>query len=222
VVPVEASGRVIHIILEVRDSGDPPLTSYRRVVLHVSGQPVPMPLDADPIAVYLSTPIHRLEGPPASTGRWRFHRSINLNGTLTLIDGNRWEGDGAPGVQCADNPLRVDDVRLRPETDSARAEMIRSFRWSTQVNLQVSGVPEGRYAVYVYTWEDNNPEMFSISLNDRIVDRRHFSGVPGEWHRLGPWTVDVEDGSLRVTTSGGAANISGIEIWRKATPAPEQ
>ncbi len=39
-VPAVASGRTIHIILEVRDGGDPPLTSYRRVVLHVTGQPV--------------------------------------------------------------------------------------------------------------------------------------------------------------------------------------
>jgi hypothetical protein len=221
-VPVQASGRTIHVILEVRDSGDPPLTSYRRVVLHVSGQPAPMPLDADPIAVYLNTPIHRLEGPPASTGPWRFYRGINLNGPPTVIDGNRWEGDGALGVQCTDDPLRVDDVRLRPETDSARAEMIRSFRWSTQVNLQVWGVPDGRYAVYVYTWEDSNPEVFSISLNDRVADRRYFSGVPGEWHRLGPWTVDVGDGRLRVTTSGGAANISGMEIWRRPGLTPEQ
>jgi hypothetical protein len=213
-VPAEASGRTIHVILEVQDSGDPPLISYRRVVLHVTGQPVLMPPDADPIAVYLNTPIHRLAGPPASTGPWRFYRGINLNGPAITIDGNRWEGDDAPGVECTGNPFRADDVRLRPETDAARAQMIHSFRWGTQTSLRLSDVPEGRYAVYLYTWEDNNPELFSISLNGRIVDRRHFSGVAGEWHRLGPWTVDIEDGRLRLTTSGGAANLSGLEIWR--------
>jgi hypothetical protein len=33
VVPEKAAGRSIHIILEVTDAGDPPLTSYRRVIL---------------------------------------------------------------------------------------------------------------------------------------------------------------------------------------------
>lgn len=38
-VPKQASGRSIHVILEVTDTGEPPLTSYRRVILHVSGKP---------------------------------------------------------------------------------------------------------------------------------------------------------------------------------------
>ncbi len=40
-VPQEASGRTIHIVLEIRDAGKPPLTAYRRVVLEVSGEQVP-------------------------------------------------------------------------------------------------------------------------------------------------------------------------------------
>jgi hypothetical protein len=39
-VPKEASGRTLHVILEVTDDGTPPLTAYRRVILQVSGQPV--------------------------------------------------------------------------------------------------------------------------------------------------------------------------------------
>lgn len=42
-VPPEASGRTIHIILEITDTGKPPLTVYRRVVLEVRGEPVPPP-----------------------------------------------------------------------------------------------------------------------------------------------------------------------------------
>jgi len=40
-IPQEASGRTIHVILEITDTGKPPLTAYRRVVLEVSGEPVP-------------------------------------------------------------------------------------------------------------------------------------------------------------------------------------
>jgi hypothetical protein len=36
-VPTDASGRTIHVILEVTDTGKPPLTAYRRAVLKVAG-----------------------------------------------------------------------------------------------------------------------------------------------------------------------------------------
>jgi hypothetical protein len=39
-VPREASGRTIHVILEVTDTGKPPLSAYRRVVLEVGGEVV--------------------------------------------------------------------------------------------------------------------------------------------------------------------------------------
>src|SRR5207247_6907907 len=31
--PADSAGKTIHIILEVKDNGEPPLTSYRRIVL---------------------------------------------------------------------------------------------------------------------------------------------------------------------------------------------
>ena len=34
-IPADASGKTIHIVLELTDNGSPALTSYRRVVLHV-------------------------------------------------------------------------------------------------------------------------------------------------------------------------------------------
>jgi hypothetical protein len=76
-------------------------------------------------------------------------------------------------------------------------------------------VPQGTYAVYAYVWEDNNPEQFSISVQGRVVARNHYSGVRGEWHRLGPWIVTATGGSIKITSAGGAANFSGIEIWQK-------
>jgi len=40
-VPKQAAGRTVHVILEVTDEGKPPLTAYRRLILQVSGEPVP-------------------------------------------------------------------------------------------------------------------------------------------------------------------------------------
>ena len=214
-VPKEASGKTIHVILEVTDDGAPPLTAYRRVILKVSGEPVEAPADAGADLVYLRTPITTLGGPPKETGHWTFYRGINLNGPATEIDGNKWEGDNAPNFLCADRPINSPEVRLRPSTNEARARMIHSFRWNGRASLTMTGVPRGTYAIYAYVWEDNNPEQFSISMQGRVVARNHYSGTEGEWHRLGPWITTATNSSIKITSGGGAANFSGIEVWRK-------
>jgi hypothetical protein len=215
-VPGDASGRTIHVILEVTDAGTPPLTAYRRVVLSVSGRPVDPPPGVVPADEDLTQPITKLEGPPAKTGPWRFYRGINVNGPATTIDGNRWEGDGAADFVCGDRPLESPNVALRPPTDPARTKMIRSFRWNRRARLELTNVPKGTYAVYAYVWEETRPTRFRIALDGRVVEPDYFSGPPGRWRRLGPWTADVADGKLTLTAEGGDANFSGLEVWRRA------
>ena len=157
----------------------------------------------------------RLGGPPAPAGKWAFHRGINVNGPPVAIDGNRWEGDDARNFRCQDHPLNCPHVTLRPPTDGARARMIHTFRWNSRPKLTLTDVPPGTYAVYLYIWEDNNPETFTLLLNGQVVARNRCSGVTGEWHRLGPWIVTATEGKLELTGYGGAINLSGVEIWRK-------
>ena len=215
-VPGDASGRTIHVILEVTDTGRPPLTAYRRVILTVSGKPVAPPPGVVGVDEDLSQPITKLEGPPAKTGPWRFWRGININGPPIEIDGNRWEGDAAPGFVCKDRPLLSPHVPLRPPTDAARAKMIHSFRWNREVSIALGDVPKGTYAVYAYVWEETAPETFSIRLSGKLIVDNYHSGPPGRWRRLGPWIAAVDDGKITITASGGAANFSGIEVWRRA------
>ena len=209
-VPRDAAGRTIHVILEITDNGRPPLTGYRRVVIHVSGKPQPSPRER-----YLTTRVTRLSGPPAESGPWTFYRGVNLNGPPTSIDGHPWEGNTAPNVVCTDRALTSPQVPLRPPTDPARASMIHSFRWNRNASVTLTHVPTGTYAVYVYVWEDNNPETLAFSLNGKTVVQNHVSGIAGEWHRLGPWAVRVTDGTVHLAASNGAANLSGIEVWKR-------
>ena len=213
-VPKKASGRTIHIILEVVDAGKPPLTAYRRVILKVSGERIEAPTEVGPDAEYLTAPIKKLSGPPAKTGKWKFYRGINLNGPAVTIDDNKWEGDNTPNFVCKDRAVNSPHVRLWPPTDTARAGMIHSFRWNRQARIEVTGVQRGKYAVYAYLWEDNNPETFSISLEGRKVVEKFYSGIEGQWRRLGPWMTTVTDSSIDITSAGGAANFSGIVIWQ--------
>ena len=93
--------------------------------------------------------------------------------------------------------------------------MIRSSMYGNNPSLAISGITSGTYSVYLYVWEDNNAETFNINLEGRTVQANYNSGAAGHWDRLGPFTANITDGTINVGTSGGTANLSGIEIWKK-------
>ncbi|AHJ98378.1 Ig-like domain-containing protein [Hymenobacter swuensis] len=150
-----------------------------------------------------------------------FVRAINVNGAAATIDGKSWEaGSSAAGVQINGTTFANQGVTLSPATDAARATMIRSSAYSTALSANVS-VSNGTYLVYAYVWEDNNATTYSLALEGQTVQSNYNSGAAGTWRRLGPFTANVTDGTISLTTSGGDANLSGIEIWRAGTAAPQ-
>jgi hypothetical protein len=40
------------------------------------------------------------------------------------------------------------------------------------------------------------------------------TNIAGRWTRVGPYTVNMTDGTLNVTTTGGILNIAGLEVRR--------
>lgn len=146
-----------------------------------------------------------------------FYRGINLNGPALVVDEHRWEAGGAPGVSTEGlSAFENQAVPLIPATDDARARMIRSSRWSPsgKARVRITDVPSGTYSVYLYVWEDNDPQTFTVSLASKPVVQNYNSGNGGHWNRLGPWITDVVDGAIELSAVGGHANLSGIEIWR--------
>jgi hypothetical protein len=96
--------------------------------------------------------------------------------------------------------------------------MIRSSVWNRDgSNVTMSGVPSGRYVVYLYVWEDNFSQTYNVSLEGTVVQSGYASGGAGQWSRLGPWTRDITDGTIQITCSAGDANLSGLEVWRENT-----
>jgi hypothetical protein len=142
-----------------------------------------------------------------------FFRGLNLNGPSVVIDGHPWEGRESRQYVCDDRAFENQDVPLIPQTDPERAKMIRSSRWGGN-RVEVTGIPPGTYTVFLYVWEDNNSETYSIAVNGREVQPQHQSGQAGHWQKLGPWYTTPQDRTIAVTSSGGAANFSGLELWR--------
>lgn len=149
----------------------------------------------------------RAEEPPS------FFRGLNLNGPAVYIDGNRWEGKDASFYVCEDSAFENQNVPLMPATDPERAKMIRSSRYGGN-RLELNDVPPGDYTLFLYVWEDNNPETYSVSVNGQKM-LEHRSGAAGHWDKLGPWPVKVKkDSKMLLTSTGGTANFSGVELWR--------
>ncbi|HEX6891997.1 MAG TPA: T9SS type A sorting domain-containing protein, partial [Chryseolinea sp.] len=92
--------------------------------------------------------------------------------------------------------------------------MIRSSIYGGSVNLAISAVPAGSYEVWLYVWEDNFPQTYSISVEGTLAQANINSGNAGVWQKLGPYARTVNDGTINIAANGGHANLSGVEIWR--------
>jgi hypothetical protein len=151
---------------------------------------------------------------PAGTTR-AFLRAINLAGPAVTIDGNAWQGSTAPDYRHNGWWFSNQNVALSPATDAARATMIRSSVYGRALSIDLTSVTPGDYDVVLYVWEDNWSETYDISIEGRLVASRLVSGAAGSWKKLGPYPVSPTDGTVSITTAGGDANVSGIELWRR-------
>ena len=150
----------------------------------------------------------------------KFHRGLNLNGPAIVIDDRQWDGQDARDYTCNGKAFSNQTVPLKPPTDLQRSQMIRSSRWGGNIDVELTSIPAGTYQVLLYVWEDNDPETYDILLNDRAVLERFSSGSAGAWKRLGPWNSEVREGTIKLSARGGAANLSGIEVWSGSGPIP--
>ncbi|MBS0205783.1 MAG: PSD1 domain-containing protein [Planctomycetes bacterium] len=142
-----------------------------------------------------------------------FYRGLNLNGPPVTIDGNTWEGRDSRLYVCKDQMFENQAVALDPATDAERARMIRSSRYGGN-RVELNDISPGTYTIFLYVWEDNNAETYSVAINGRQVVAGFNSGKSGHWDKLGPWYTSPADGKIVVTSQGGTANFSGIELWR--------
>jgi hypothetical protein len=150
----------------------------------------------------------------------RFYRGLNLNGPALVIDGHPWDGKGAKDYSCNGASFENQGVSLRPQTDPERTRMIRSSRWGRSIDVELKNVPAGLYQVFLYVWEDTDATTFAVSLNERGVVPRYDSRGAGFWKKLGPWPVNVTAGTIKLSATGGDANLSGIEVWSGPGPIP--
>lgn len=159
---------------------------------------------------------------PTPTPTAGFYKGINVNGSRVSIGGNQFLTTSEGKLTHNGSPFVNNSVTLKPSTDSTTASMIQSSIYRSGLTVKLSEIPNATYDVYIYTWEDNRSETYSLKLEDITVANSIASGNAGEWKKLGPYRVSVQDGSLDLVSSGGAFNLSGIEMHTVSgsTPTP--
>src|SRR4030095_263324 len=129
-----------------------------------------------------------------------------LNCPAITMEGKSWQSSiGAADFSytASGGVFTGQSIPLIPSTDANRATMIRSSVWGNTVNLNVTAIPNDTYDVYLYVWEDNAPQTFSISVEGIVVVPAYNSGSAGTWNKLGPFRTNIADGAINVSTSGG-------------------
>ena len=151
-----------------------------------------------------------------------FFRALNLNGAALTIDGNPYQSSvGAPNFSFTNGTaFASQNVPLVPATDANRATMIRSSIYGGSVSLSIGAIPSGTYQIWVYVWEDNGTQTYSISLEGSLAQLNVISGNAGVWQKLGPYTRTITDGTINISANGGHANLSGVEIWSVSNNLP--
>lgn len=146
-----------------------------------------------------------------------FYRGINLNGPPTTIDGRHWEGGETTNLVVNGIAFENQSVPLKPPADRQRSRMLRSSRTGSKLDIELTAVPDGAYQVFIYLWEDNHSEQYSLLVNDRQVLENAYSGNAGTWRKLGPWNASPSGSKIKIsarTAGHSAVNLSGIEVWR--------
>jgi hypothetical protein len=93
--------------------------------------------------------------------------------------------------------------------------MIRSYVAKKNLSLSLTALPSATYQVYLYVWEDSNtPQNYSIQINGLNALSNYNSGQAGTWNRLGPFQTSVSNGVINISTKGGTADFSGVELWQ--------
>ncbi len=144
-------------------------------------------------------------------------RGIDTAGVAGLVGTESWDNGSVDfshsGTSFTNNLVPLNPALSDPGTDSMlRSSIYHGSRNNKELYMNVNGILPDDYNIYVWTWEDNIKDNFSLKIEGSNALQNQSSGNSGQWFKHGPYLRNVIDGSLNITASGGDANISGIEI----------
>lgn len=175
--------------------------------------PTPPPTESTSGAAHTEALVKQL------VGAYRFNADTNITVDGTTFVANAPGVSAGPKNTCDDtNPI------TNAVTSPALATLLRCFTWggyelqgAAPLDIKVP-VPQGTFEVSFWNWEDNGPEIFDVLLEGLPAER--VNTTTGQWRILGPYTIDVTDGTLNVSSFNGAFNVSAMRIDQLVSSTP--
>ncbi|MDW7693362.1 lamin tail domain-containing protein [Flammeovirgaceae bacterium SG7u.111] len=153
-----------------------------------------------------------------------FYRGVNLGGGQMLtIDGNEFEPGWASNLILRGTSANLSWVSLADAPDDSDLNLLLDkVTYGNGAGVTMTNVPNGTYQVYLYLVEwQGDDKFFNISLNGNQVES-NANLSSGTWGKMGPWSVNVTNGEIKVETSGAVVGIAGMEVWTGgSTPNPQ-
>jgi CSLREA domain-containing protein len=148
-----------------------------------------------------------------------FYRAVNVNGPTLVLDGNQYEAGTAANFTTNGTPYDTQGGALIPATDPVRSQMLSTSVYHWALNMAMNAVPNGTYDVYIYVYS-SWPQSYTLSLQGQQIYANANSGSTGTWQKLGPYPINVANGTINLTSGGNIIHVAGIEVWQHNVPTP--
>jgi len=158
-----------------------------------------------------------LEPLPANP-RSCFVRGVNLNGPALTVDGHAWESAQSASLTTSGAGVSASDVTY-PVTSGGTLSMLNTSTRLQQDDELSLPVDNGTYLVYVHAISQGSEAEASLLTVQGEAPAssgafRAQMGDPGQvWAKLGPYRVDITEGTLTFAVTKGAINFAGLELW---------
>ncbi len=139
---------------------------------------------------------------------------INADAGAVTVGGRTFTAHLESGVKSGvawENP-GPGNPNFSPVTNAETETLLRSYVAQPLIERPV---PNARYNVFVWAFEDNVPAPFDLLVQGVLVLDDYLlrgTGAAGAWERLGPFTADVLDGILSIKSPTRSMNMSAYEV----------
>jgi hypothetical protein len=144
-----------------------------------------------------------------------FVRGVNLNGPAVTSGAQALQASADAGVLYSGEKFQ-NAVTLLPTTDTGTTTLLHSgfVLGSATATWPVTN---GAYWAYAWLASDltTNPGQLMLQGNptDPFVSVSNAQTGASAWARLGPYAIDIVDGSVTLTGSG-TVNVAGLELYQ--------
>jgi len=143
-----------------------------------------------------------------------FTFGVNMNGPALVVSGESLVAESEAQFTFSGGAAYSDSSKLQPVTDAPSSSLLSTGRTLNAGDSALWPVANGKY--WAYAWltstvsSDNGTLSIGSSVADRFFGAKDSAGA--RWGLLGPYAVDVVNGSLSLAVTG-SVHVAGVKLY---------